>query len=139
MRKFLIPLAAAASTLALATPASATFFPQPSYGYGQGYGYNHGRAYGHARALQVRVDRIQREIRRLAHYRVISPAEYRRLNRDSRRIEYSLRRNARDGYGLHPREAYLAERQIARLEYRLARDVRDGRRHGYGYGYPARW
>ena len=129
MRKFLIPLTAAASTLAFAVPASAQWYPQPNR-----YAYGH-QNFGHARALQVRIDRIQHEIRRLAQYRMISPGEYRRLRSESRQIERQLRRNARDGYSLNPREAHRIERQIVRLEYRLARDVRDGRRYGYGYGY----
>jgi len=125
MRKFLIPLAAAATTLVLASPAAAQWHPQPAYGYGVGHGFSH------ARALQARVDRLQFEIRRLAQYRMISPREYRRLRNDSRQIELRLRREARDGYGLNPREAYSIERQIARLEWRVARDVRDGRRWAY--------
>ena len=82
MRKVLITLAAAASALAVASPAAAQYYPQPQYGtpgygqpgYGQqGYGYNN--HYGYARQLQVRVDRIQREITRLAQYRIISRNE----------------------------------------------------------------
>ena len=134
MRKFLISIAAAASTVALAAPASAQYFPQPQ-GYAYGY-QSHARVnFAHARALQARVDHVQREIRRLAQYRMISPREYRTLRAESRQIERSLRRNARDGYGLNPREAYNVERRIARLEYRLARDVRDGRRFAYGRRY----
>ena len=132
MRKFLIPLAAAASTLVIASPASAQWFPQPAR-YATPYAYGHN--FGHARALQARVDRIQFEIRRLAQFRAISPREYRNLRSQSRSIELRLRRDMRDGYGLTPREAYNIERRIARLEYRLARDVRDGRRHAYGYGW----
>lgn len=135
MIKFLIPIAAAGSALAFAAPASAQWYPQPvrpMAPYAAPYAYGHVN-YGHARALQARIDHIQREIRRLAQYRMISPHEYRTLRNQSRQIERSLRRNARDGYGLNPREAYAIERRIARLEYRLARDVRDGRRYAYGW------
>ena len=128
MRTFLISLAAAASALAVATPASAQWAPAPHptpYGYGAP-GYNH--RYNPVRALQVRVDHIQREIGRLAQYRVINRNEYHRLRNDARGIERSLRHDARDGRGLNPREVNRVERQIARLEYKIARDVRDGRR-----------
>ena len=130
MRTFLISLAAAASALAVATPASAQWAPAPQ-GYGQGYGHGapgYDHRFRHVRALQVRVDHIQREIGRLAQYRVISRNEYHRLRNDARGIERSLRRDARDGRGLDGREVNRVERQIARLEHKIARDVRDGRR-----------
>lgn len=127
MRKYLISIAAAASTVAIAAPASAQWFPpQPP-----GYAYGHANNFGLARALQVRVDRMERDIARLAYNRMISRSEYRNLRAEAREVERSLRRDARDGYGLSQREAYNAERRIARLEYKIARDVRDGRRYGY--------
>ena len=136
MRTVLISLVAAASALAVATPATAQYhpqqypqqYPQPGYGYGYGQNYNHR---GHVRALQVRIDRIQREINRLARYRMVSRNEHRTLQRDAREIERSLRRNARDGRGLTVREMYNTERRIVRLEHKIARDVRDGRRYGF--------
>ena len=141
MRMFLIPLAAAAASTAVAAPASAQSYGNlgpvygaPGYGYGapvQGYGYN----LGHARSLHARVDRIQHEIRRLAQHRMLSPSEFRRLDREARQVERSLVRNARDRRGLDMREAHVLQQRIARLEYRLARDVRDGRRYAYGQGY----
>ena len=137
MRKVLISLAVTASALAVASPASAQYYPQPQqpapYGYGQpgyggpGYGYNR----GHVRALQARIDQVQRQISHLARFRMISPREYRDLRGDSRDIERRLRREARDGSGLNPREVYGLERRIVRLEQKIARDVRDGRRWGY--------
>jgi hypothetical protein len=68
MRKVLISLAAAAATLAVAAPASAQVYGAPRYNapYGNAYGYG----YGNIRALQMRVDAIQRQINvldRLAH------------------------------------------------------------------------
>ena len=131
MRKFAITLAAAAAAAGLAAPASATWYPQPAYGYGygQGYGYNHYNGYAQARGLQHRVNYLQREIARLARYRMISRAEYYDLRRDSRGIEQRLYHSTR--FGLHPSEAYVLQRQIARLEYKIRRDVRDGRRWAY--------
>src|SRR3954452_1085309 len=69
MRKVLISLAAAGTALAFATPAAAQYYPQPQpqpYGYGApqyGYGYNNN--YGQVRALQYRIDAVQRQINRL--------------------------------------------------------------------------
>ena len=125
MRKFLIPLAAAASTIALAAPASAQWSPQPR---GHAYGHNN---YGQARAMKARVDNIQRQIAHLAQRRMISRNEYNNLLRDSREIEQRLARNARDGRGLTRQEAYNTERQIARLEQKIARDLRDGRNRSF--------
>ena len=139
MRKFLIPLAAAASTLAIASPASAQWYPQPVT-YGTPYAYGHA-SFGQARALQARVDHLQREIRRVAQYRMISPRDYRNLQQQARSIELRLRRDARDGYGLTPREVFANERRIVRLEQRLQQRVAMNMRHGnrYAYGYGRRW
>ncbi len=139
MRTLLISLAAAASALAIATPASAQWYPQPTYqvpyGHQVPYGYQnpygHQRGYGVARALQVRVDRIQRDLGHLARQRMISRNEYQNRQQDARQIERRLRHQARDGYGLSRQELYDIERRIQRLEYRIARDIRDGRRYAY--------
>jgi len=139
MRKFVISLAAAGAALAFAAPAAAQYYPQPQpYGYGAPYGNAYGyNNYGNIRSLQVRVDRIQRELRRLAQVRAISPSEYRNRNEDARDIERRLRRDARDGRGLSGQEVSQLQYRIARLEQRIFRDTRDGRRGGYnnGYGY----
>lgn len=135
MRKIAITLAAAAAAAGLAAPASATWYPQPAYGYGYAPAYGYGQGYGHhnsyaqLRNLQHRIDHLQREVDRLAQYRMISRNEYFDLRQDSRQLELRLRHSAR--FGLNPRETYLLQRQISRLEYKIARDVRDGRRWGY--------
>ena len=90
----------------VATPAAAQYYPAPPQQYG--YGAPYGNAYGHnnrgqIRSLQVRVDRIQRDLRRLAQIRAISPNEFRNRNEDARDIERRLRRDARDGRGLNRR------------------------------------
>ena len=126
MRKFLIPLAAAASTIAVATPASAQYFPQP-----QGYAHGYNNNYGLARAMLVRVNNLQRQINYLGQRRMISRNEYYNLTNESRQLESRLLRNARDGRGLTRREAYSTERRIAWLEQKIARDVRDGRQWGF--------
>ena len=126
MRKILITLAAAASALAIAAPASAQYFPQPQ---GHAYGYNN---YGHVRALQARIDRVQQRIDRLDRRNILSEREARWLRSESRGVERTLRARAR--YGLNPHEARDVEYRIARLEQRVQREAwdRNGRR-GYGY------
>lgn len=120
----MIPLAAVAA-LAAAAPTSAQWSPQRQ---GNAYGQNN---YGHARAMQARVDNIQRQIARLAERRLISRNEYNNLMRDSRNVEQRLRGNARDGRGLSQQEARNMERRIAVLEQKVSRDVRDGRQRTY--------
>lgn len=126
MKTALFAIGAAVSAIAVATPASAQFFPQP-----RGYMYQPAYNYSHARHLKARLDYTQRELRRLAQYRMISRSEYYNRLRDSREIEHRLIRNARDGRGLSPQEAYDVERRMFRLEQKIARDVRDGRRWMY--------
>jgi hypothetical protein len=136
MRKVIISLAAAGAAFAIATPAAAQYYPAPpapGYGYGAPYGNAYGyNNRGQVRSMQVRVDRLQRDLRRLAQVRAISPNEFRNRNEDARDIERRLRRDARDGRGLNGQEIYQLERRIARLEQRIARDVRDGRLTGFG-------
>ncbi len=121
MRTLIVSFAAAASALAVAAPAQAQWAPQ-----GNAYGYNNHR--GHVRALQVRIDNLQRQINRLDKRDVIRNREADRLRSASRNIEQRLRYSARNG--LHPQEAYQVERQIARLEQRIHSVLRDGHRWG---------
>lgn len=122
MRKFLIPAAVAAATLTIAAPAAAQWAPAPQYGYG-----NH---YGHVRNLQVRIDRLQNQIRNLDRRNIITNREAARLMDDSRDLERRLRRNSRDGRGLDYNEARQVEVRLVRLEQRLFRDARDGNHWG---------
>jgi hypothetical protein len=129
MRKFLISAAAAVSAMAFAAPAAAQYYPAPPP---PGYGYGHNNyGYGQVRALQARLDHMQREISRLARYRMITHREYRDLLGDSRELERKLRHDARDGRGLSRKELYNVERRMARLEWKVRRDVRDGRQWRY--------
>ena len=134
MRKFLISAALMASTVAVAAPASAQWYPQQPQGYAYGYNYN----YGQVRRLQVRIDQIQRQINRLDRRDVLSEREAARLRAESRSLEYRLRNASR--YGLNGRERYEIERRIARLEQHVYREARDGNnwrndRYRSGYGY----
>lgn len=150
MRKVLISFAAAASALAVATPASAQIFvgvgqpygyQQPyGYGYNQPYGYGYGyNNYGQVRALQYRVDSIQQQINILDRRNILSNREARRLRNESRDVENRLHRAAR--YGLNPNEARNVQWQIARLEQQVRREANDrdgrwGRNGAWGYnGY----
>ena len=112
MRKLAITLAAVAAA-GFAAPASAQWYPAPVYApvhvppaYGYGYGYGHN--FGQVRALQVRIDRIQRDLRHLAAYRMISRSEFRNRDEDARSIERRLRRAARFGLTLAGRYDYRA-------------------------------
>ena len=123
MKKFLISAAIAAGALGLAAPAAAQYAPP----YGNAYGYNN---YGQVRSLQVRIDRLQREIRQLDRRNILSNREAARLMDDSRDLERRLRRNVRDGRGLTFNEVRAVEVRLVRLEQRLMRDARDGNRWG---------
>ena len=127
MRKLLISAALMASTVAVAAPAAAQWAPQP---YGNAYGYNN---YGQVRSLQVRIDRLQREIRQLDRRNILSNREAARLMDDSRDLERRLRRNVRDGRGLTFNEVRAVEVRLVRLEQRLMRDARDGNRWGQNW------
>ena len=123
MKKFLISAAIAAGALGLAAPAAAQYAPP----YGNAYGYNN---YGQVRSLQVRIERLQREIRQLDRRNILSNREAARLMDDSRDLERRLRRNVRDGRGLTFNEVRAVEVRLVRLEQRLMRDARDGNRWG---------
>ena len=133
MRTLILSLATAAAGLAIAAPASAQYYPQP-----QGYGYGYGQAYHHpgmARVLDNRIDRIQKEIRRLDKRNILSNREADRLMQDSRQLEGRLARMARNGFS--GAESAAIERGIARLEQRIFREANDRDRRGWnnGYGY----
>lgn len=130
MRKFLISAAVAAGALTIATPAVSQWRQaSPAYGapYGHAYGYGH-NTHGQVRALQVRIDRLQREIRRLDRRNIINNREAARLMNDSRALERRLFRSARYGFSFQERRA--VEVRLARLEHRLWRAASDGRRWG---------
>jgi len=132
MRKFLISAAVAATALT-AAPAAAQWAPPPPPAYGSPYGAPYGNAYGHnnygqVRALQARIDNLQRQIRRLDQRGVLSDREAARLMNDSRDLERRLFRSARYGFSYGERQA--VEIRLARLEQRLWRDARDGNRWG---------
>jgi hypothetical protein len=130
MRKFVLSLAAMSAALVMASPAAAQSYqaPQPApYAYGNGYGYNGN--WGQFRALQSRIDNVERQINRLDRHDVIGGRSADRLMDEANKIERRLHERARGG--LNPREAADVEARIGRLEQRVqfAMNDRYGR-HG---------
>jgi hypothetical protein len=133
MRKLILSLAAAGAALVAASPAAAQYYPVPQpapYGYGyNGYGYNNG--FGQVRALQARIDNVERQINWLDRRDRIRDGRADRLRDEANGIEHRLHRAAR--YGLNPYEARDIEVRIARLEQRVQYSVANGYgRYGYG-------
>jgi len=122
MRNYLISAAIAASTVALASPAAAQYYPQPQ---GYAYGYNN---QGQARALLVRVNQIQRQIERFDARDRITEREADRLRREAHELRNRVRVASFNGLSFRERQAI--EYRIARLEQRVHRDVVDGNRWG---------
>lgn len=146
MRKLMMSLAGAGTALAFATPAAAQYYPAPPpyaqpYGqpYAQPYGAPYGHAYGHnnwgqVRALQVRIDAIERQINRLDRRDRIHDRTADRLRAEADRLERRLRLAARNG--LSPYEANYLHARIARLEQRVRYSVAQRFGHGgYNHGY----
>ena len=115
MRTKFLTAAAALSVLGVAAPAAAQWAPAPNYGYNNNY--------GQVRALQVRVDRAQREIIQLDRRNILSNREARSLRNDARNIEYRLRRAGRNGLSYN--ESRDINTRLARLEQRIFREARD--------------
>ena len=127
MRKIVLSLAAAGAALAVASPASAQYYPRPpvqapAYGYG----------FGQVRALQVRIDNVERQINRLDRRDRIGDRNADRLRDEANRIEDRLHRAARGG--LNPYEARDIEYRIQRLEQRVQYSMNDR-----GYRDRDRW
>ena len=132
MRKFVLSLAAAGAALAVASPAAAQYYPGPDGApYGNAYGYN---TFGQVRALQVRLNAIERQINRLDRRNRVGDREADRLRREADRIENRLHRAARGG--LNPYEFNDIQRRIAVLEQRVQYAVNNGwNRYGSRYGW----
>lgn len=129
MRKIVLSLAAAGAALVAASPAAAQYYPQPQpYGYNNGFGYNN---FGQVRALQARINNVERQINRLDRRDRIGERSADRLRREADRIENRLHRAARGG--LNPYEMRDIEVRIARLEQRVQFSLANGYgRYGYG-------
>jgi hypothetical protein len=122
MRKLLISVIAAASTIGIAAPASAQWAP-PVYRY-QPYNYNYGFNYhNYARSMQARVQKIRYDIRVMDQRRILSNREARSLDNEARQIEQRIYRASRNG--IQPHEARNVENRIRRLEIRVQREATD--------------
>jgi hypothetical protein len=134
MHKFLIGLAAAASAVTMAAPASAQVWAPPVYNYNPynyGYGFN---ARGFAQTMQVRVQRMRNDVRVMEARRILSRGEARSLDRQARNLQDRIYRVSR--YGVTPGEARSVENQIRRLEVRISREATDWNKR---YGRHHRW
>ena len=119
MRKFLISLAVAASTVGVAAPASAQWAPRPAYGYGVG---NFQRD---LQQVRYQADNLRRQGR-------LTRAESNDLNQDIRNTERSLYRSGRNG--LSPWEARTIQSRIMNLQREVHQYADYDRRGGYAYG-----
>jgi hypothetical protein len=148
MRKYLIPLAAAASTMAFAAPASAQWYPQPQphpapyqapYGSPNAYGnltpYAHGN-FVNVRSVHARAANLRAQIRMLDRRNMLTRNQARSLDNQVRTIERQIARSARNRVNV--RQLRNLEVRLVRLEQRVQQQValnmRRGHHYGYGYG-----
>jgi hypothetical protein len=142
MRKYLIPIVAAASALTIAAPASAQWGPwtPPVYQYQPyafGYGFN---GINFARTMENRVQRIRNDIHAMQVRRILSWNEARGLDNQARRLQDRIYRASRNG--ISPGEARSVENQIFRLERRVSQEANDwNNRYGHhrAYGHYGRY
>jgi len=129
MRKYLIPIVAAASALTIAAPASAQYAP-PVYRY-QPYNFGNGFE-GHRFAAEMnnRVQRLRQDIRQLERHRILSFSEGRSLEAQAANLQRRIFFASRNG--IQPGEARRLENGIRRLEFRVQREATDfNNRPGY--------
>jgi hypothetical protein len=143
MRKFLIPLTAAAATMAFASPASAQWYPQPQpYAQPNAYGNLAPHAFGNfagVRGMQARAQNLRMQIRNLDRRNMLTRNQARSLQREARTIERQIARSARQR--LNPRQYRSIDQRLVRLEMRVQQQVAinmQRQRHAYGYGYRRR-
>lgn len=122
MRKYLIPIVAAVSTVAVTAPASAQWAP-PVY---HNQPYNYGGAFRYrefARSMEVRVQRVRNDIRAMQARRILSWSEGRSLERQAANLQSRIYWASRNG--IQPGEARRLENQIRNLEFRVQREASD--------------
>ena len=134
IRKALLSTLAATAVMT-ATPVLAqnvTFsvgVGSPGYaqGYDRGYGYDrgdrHDRGYGYGNALQVRAQRLEQRINRVAYNGRVSRGEARRLGWEMQQYRSLEWRYGRDGLSRHEYAA-LSDR-LDRIEWMLRQERRD--------------
>ena len=128
MRKFVLALVAAASALAVATPAAAQYYPQP-YGNGYGNGYENNRGYADPNGLHRRIENVLRSLDG------VRPDQRRQLYSEAINLDRSLRAASRNGFS--PWEARQFDQRIYQLErHQVAVSLNGGGRyHGGNNGY----
>lgn len=132
MRTALFTIAAAASALAFATPASAQWYPQPR-GHAYGY-YNHNIA----QRLDARAEMLRRHVFNLHRRHMLTPRQAYSLDRSAVEAKYRIRRAARNG--LSRSELRALDRRLDRLERQVRVQVTRNSRYGrYGPRYPYGW
>jgi septal ring factor EnvC (AmiA/AmiB activator) len=120
MRKLLISIAAV-SVVAIAAPAAAQWAP-PVYHY-QPYNYGAFQYRPFAQAMEVRVQRIRRDIRAMQARHILSWREARSLEHQAADLQARIYRASRNG--IQPGEARRIENQIRKLEFRVQREATD--------------
>ncbi len=147
MRSLIFTLAAAASALVIASPASAQLRPPahygygapaygaPSYGapYGNAYGYNQNRApYGNAYGYNQhggiqrwaqQLNQFRNDVYRLSRSGRFTRAEHRQSMRNIDVVERALRKYSRNG--ITQREAWDLDRRMANLQRSIMRSAND--------------
>ena len=130
MRKLLVSLAVAASTLAVTAPAAAQWFPRPGP-YADGYGdYSTPAA---IQEFQGRLQRIRARVQELGMRGIISPWQADRFQREADATDRQMWRKARHGLSFGDRIS--VNERIARLQQAVEITV-----HGdVGYGRRYSW
>jgi hypothetical protein len=128
MRKLLITLAAAASTLAVAAPASAQWFPQP--GYGGPYGYASPAA---GQEILARVAAIRGRAHELGSRGVLSWGQVHRLDLEADAIDRQVWRHPYMSFGTRADLDARTARFQHWVDGMAAQNMRFGPRFGYGW------
>ena len=134
MRTLLFSVAAAASALAFASPASAQYYPQPQ-GYAHGYHnpYNHGQI----QVFMARIDRLQRTVHQLDRQGRLSRHDAARIHRSAEQLRQRLIQSSFNG--LNRRERALFNQRIDRLNALMRHEMRQYRGNDRRWGRDDRW
>lgn len=127
MRTFLISLAAAASAVAMASPAAAQW-GQPQ---GYAYGYNNPYNYGQVRRFEVRIQQLRHDIRRFDAQGRLSRGDAARLDNAAAQLQQQLMYSAQNG--LNSRERRVFDHRIDRLRATMRNEMRQLRGSRYRY------
>lgn len=139
-RKLMFSAVLAATGLTAAVPAAAQYNapPPPPYAGNHGPDGNFDNRFGNGRGLEMRVQRIQQQIRYLDQRNILSGREARGLNNQAQRLRQDIRRLAYNG--VNPRERFEVENRLSQLERRVQINAadRNGTLNGRGAGFDPR-